>query len=72
MAGFEQARSVGESLGISRLQVHRLCSMECTRPLKTSNVTNEGVICAILALALAGRGVWYRNAAAAKRDKFGW
>ena len=34
-------------------------------------MTNEGVICAILALAQAGRDVWYRNAAAAKRDKFG-
>ena len=39
------------------------CS-EYARPLNTSYVTNEGVIRAILALAQAGRGVWYRNAAA--------
>ena len=54
-----------------QLGVHRLCCNKSTKPPKTSYVTNEGVICAIVPLAQAGRGVWYRNAAAAKRDKFG-
>lgn len=48
----------------SRLKAHKHLCVKYSRPPKTSNVTNEGVICAILALAQAGRGVWYRNAAA--------
>ena len=64
MARCERARSVGVSFAGSRLKVHSLCRSEYTRPSKTSSITNEGVICARLALAQAGRGVWYRNAAA--------
>ena len=74
MSRFQRERLVGVCFGSSRLQIHRIRYNECTRPPKTSKVTNEGVICAILALAQAGRGVWHRNAAAAdaaKRDKFG-
>ena len=66
MSRFERARSVEFAFGVSRLKVRRHSCGEYTRPSKTSKVTNEGVICAMLALAQAGRGVWYRNAAACK------
>jgi hypothetical protein len=64
MARFQRVRSVGVSSGTLRLQVGRLRYSECTKPPKASNIRNESVICAVLALAQAGRGVWYRNAAA--------